>query len=261
MNDFDGSHRADRAFADLVARAEADPSVLGLFLHGSHAFEGMATGHSDYDLGVITDDSEQGKRWQGEKSKELDWGTTALTAYRLRALGGLHWPDGAERWPDPERYIFAHTRVLIDRLDGQLNAIVREAATFPAHSRDRLPTMLDAYINCLYRSLKSSRDGHPLEAHLDAVESIDYALWVIFALHERHRPPNKYLRWELDRHPLAAPWDQAHLLGRVQRIIADGDPETQRTLFRGIESTARTNGLGEVVDDWGIDLKLLHGDR
>lgn len=49
MNNLDGA--ADRAFANLVAKAEADPSVLGLFLHGSHAFEGMATAHSDYDLG------------------------------------------------------------------------------------------------------------------------------------------------------------------------------------------------------------------
>lgn len=104
-------------------------------------------------------------------------------------------------------------------------------------------------------------DSRPLEAHLDAVESIDYALWVIFALDEPHRPSNKYLRWELDRHPLPEPWNQAHLCGRVQRILTDGDPESQRSLFRGIESTARTNGLGEVVDDWGIDLKLLHGDR
>jgi hypothetical protein len=259
MNNLDGA--ADRAFANLVAKAEADPSVLGLFLHGSHAFEGMATAHSDYDLGVITDDSEQSRRWQGEKSKELDWGPIVLAAYRSRVLDGLHWPDGAERWPDPERYIFAHTRVLIDRLDGQLTAIVGEAATFPERSRERLPTMLDAYMNLLYRSLKSWRDGRALEAHLDAAESIDLALWVIFGMHERLRPPNKYVRWELQRRPFATErWDETRLLGRIQRILTDGDPETQRSLFRDIVSTARANGLGETVDGWGIDLKLMNGD-
>jgi hypothetical protein len=260
MNYFDGP--AGRAFANLVARAEADTSVLGLFLHGSHAFEGMATSHSDYDVGVITDDSEQGRLWQGGKTEELDWGTTTLAALRSRVLDGLHWPDGAERWPDPERYIFAHTRVLIDRLDGRLTAIVREAATFPARSRERLPTMLDAYINLVYRSLKSWRDGRRLEAHLDAAESIDLALWVLFAMHQRLRPPNKYLRWELQQHSLGAErWDQAHLLERVQRILTDGDPDTQRSLFRDIESTARANGLGETVDGWGTDLRLLRGGR
>ena len=74
--------------------------------------------------------------------------------------------------------------------------------------------MLDAYINLLYRSLKSWRDGRPLEAHLDAAESIDLALWVIFAMHQRLRPPNKYLRWELQRHPFDSErWDETACLG------------------------------------------------
>ena len=51
------------------------------------------------------------------------------------------------------------------------------------------------------------------------------------------------------------------LLGRVRRILTDGDPDTQRSLFRDIETTAGANGLSETVDGWGIDLKLLHGDR
>lgn len=260
MNYLDGP--ADRAFADLVAKAEADPSVLGLFLHGSHAFEGMTTAHSDYDVGVITDDSEQSRRWRGEKSDKLDWGTTTLAEWRSHVLDGPRWSDGSERWPDwGVRYINAHARVLIDRLDGQLTAVVREAASFPARSRERLPAMLDTYINQLYRSLKNWRDGRPLEGHLDAAESMDVALWVIFAMHERLRPPNKYLRWELQRRPFDTQrWDETRLLGRVQRILTDGDPETQRSLFRDIESTARANGLGETVDGWGTDLKLMHGD-
>jgi hypothetical protein len=160
------------------------------------------------------------------------------------------------------RYIFAHTQVLRDRLGGQLNAIVREAATLPARSRERLPTMLDAYLNLLSRSLKCARDGRPLEAHLDAAESIDLAVWVIFAMHQRLRLPNKYLPWELQRHPFdTEQCDETRLLGRVQRILTGGDPATQRSLFRDIESTARANGLGETVDGWGIDLKLMHGDR
>lgn len=261
MNDCPTS--ADRAFADLVVKAEADPSVLGLYLHGSHAFEGMATPHSDYDVGVITDDSEQARlRWRHQKTEELEWGTISLDRFRSIALDGPYWPDGAERWPDHERYIFAHVRVLIDRLDGQLTAAVREAGTFPTRSRERLPTMLDGYLNLLYRSLKSWRDGRPLEAHLDAAASIDWALWVIFAMHERLRPPNKYVPWELERRPLDNQrWDAAHLLQRVQRILSDGDPDTQRSLFRDIEATARANELGETVDSWGINLRVMHGRR
>lgn len=250
MNAFPSS--ADRAFTDLVAKAEADPSVLGLYLHGSQVFEGMATPHSDYDVGVITDESERARLvWRHQKTEELEWGPTSLAAFRSVALD----------W-DTERYVYAHARVLIDRLDGQLTAVVREAGTFPAHNRERLPTMVDTYLNSLYRSLKSWRDGRPLEAHLDAAESIAHALWVIFAMHERVRPPNKYLRWELGRRPLDNErWDAAHLLARVQRILSDGNPDTQRSLYRDIESTARANGLGETVDSWGINLRVMHGDR
>jgi hypothetical protein len=259
MNDF--ASPADRAFAELVAKAEADLSVLGLFLYGSHAFEGMATPHSDYDVGVILDDSEQGRLWQDQKTPELDLHPTSFEGFRSWALDGPHWPCGGERWDDTERYMAAHTRVLIDRLDGQLTAAVQEAATFPAGSLEVLPRMLDSYLNFLYRSLKSWRDDRPLEAHLDAAASIDLALWTIFAMHQRVCPPNKYLRWELQRRPFDTErWDTTRLLSRVKRILADGDPDTQRSLFHDIESTGRTRGLGETIDGWGTDLKLIHGN-
>lgn len=242
---------ADRAFADLVSKAQADPSVRGLILHGSRVFEGMATEHSDYDLALIADESEQGQRWQSQKGGGLDlWVARSLAAYRAAVFNG----------DDTERYITAHVHVLIDRLDGRLTGIVREAATFPDGSRKMLPGMLDAYLNILYRSLKNWRDGRVLEAHLDAAASINLAIWVIFAMHQRVRPPNKYLPWELDRNPLGAtPWEIGNLLPRVQRILQNGDPEIQRSLFRDIESTARAGGLGEIVDGWGTDLDLMHG--
>lgn len=63
---------ADRAFAELVSKARADPSVLGLVLHGSRVFEGMTTAHSDYDVALFADESEQGRRWRGRKSGGLD---------------------------------------------------------------------------------------------------------------------------------------------------------------------------------------------
>lgn len=251
---------ADRAFADLVSKAEADPAVLGLILHGSRTFEGMATAHSDYDVGLIFEDREQGyQRWRGLKSSDLDIFISSLSTW----LAELDVGDNADIIDvDGNRYVTANAHVLIDRADGQITAIVRTAATCPVHSRERLPTMLDAYLNLLYRSLKSWRDGRTLEAHLDAARSIDFALWVIFAMHQRVRPPNKYVRWELQRRPLGdTAWEAAHLLGQVQRILADGDPETQRSLFRDIEATARAGGLGETVDSWGDDVQLFRGVR
>ena len=80
--------------------------------------------------------------------------------------------------------------------------------------------------------MKSHRDGRPEAAHLDAAESLPYALETLFALHRRVRPYNKYLRWELEHHPLGDPrWDAGRLLPVLRRILADGDPGTQRALF------------------------------
>jgi hypothetical protein len=93
---------------------------------------------------------------------------------------------------------------------------------------------LDGYINSLYRSLKSHRDGRPELAHLDAAESVPYLLTALFALDRRVRPYNKYLRWELERHPLSDPrWSVNLLLVDLRRIIADGDPSAQPATASG----------------------------
>jgi hypothetical protein len=120
--------------------------------------------------------------------------------------------------------------------------------------------MLDAYLNLLYRSLKNARDGRPAEAHLDAAESVRLLLWTLFALHQRGRPPNKYLGWELERHPLGdACWELPVLLPRLERVLADGDTETQRSLFRDLEPLARSSGHVVTVDGWGDELRLMRG--
>jgi predicted nucleotidyltransferase len=211
----DTNSLADRAFAELVAEARVDPSVLGLYVHGSRVFEGMATELSDYDVGLIVDESEQGRRWQRPKTRELDlWTTTSLATLRSGVLNN----------GDENRYIMAHALIVIDRLDGALAALVSEAA------------------------------------HFDAAESVRLLLWTLFALHQRVRPPNKYLRWELERHPLGDPcWELPVLLPRLQRVLADGDAETQRSLFRDLEPLARSGGHDATVDGWGDDLRLMHG--
>ena len=47
-------------YDDLVRRAEADPTVLGVVLTGSHA-RGLATAHSDVDIVVVV--ARPGRGW------------------------------------------------------------------------------------------------------------------------------------------------------------------------------------------------------
>lgn len=246
------------AFTDFVAHASASPDVVGLVLSGSHAREGMATAHSDHDVYVITADDPAGDRTatpaaliECRRSPALDVMPLSLSEFRTRGL-----PGGTDAW---DRYAFVHSQVLLDRLDGTITRLVQEKAVLDAPEAHHLAgSELDAYINSLYRSVKSHRDGRPAVAHLDAAESVPYLLTVVFALHQRVRPYNKYLLWELEHHPLgAAEWAADAIFPQLRRIVADGDLATQRALFATVERAARQAGHASVLDSWGTDIDLL----
>ncbi len=229
----------------FLARATADPTVLGLVLKGSHAHDGMATAHSDHDVYVVVaDETATGLAdLDGHRSATLDLVVTTV--------------DGFRRIDGMERYALARSRVLLDRCDGEITKIVAAKGRLDADEASRAAAgWLDAYANSLYRSVKNTRDGHPLAALLDAADSIGFLLELLFALARRPRPFNKYLEWELDRFPLPG-WDTGVLLATIGRIAGTGDPDTQRRLFAQVEAVARDAGHGAVLDAWGEDLRLM----
>ncbi len=82
---------------------------------------------------------------------------------------------------------------------------------------------LDAYVNQTYRSLRSLRDDRPELGHLDAAESVPYALEALFALHRAG-------------------------CGRTTSTCGGS--------WNGTEA-ARQAGHDRVVDAWGADPELL----
>ncbi|MFF9028245.1 hypothetical protein [Streptomyces iakyrus] len=237
----------------FTSRATADPGVVGLVLSGSRVHAGMPTVHSDYDLHVVVRDESVPvlAALDRFRSAHLDLVVLTLAQFRTRGMPGR--PDSFAR------YSYIHAEVLFDRLDGAVAEILDQKRILGAdEAREASAGWLDAYVNQTYRSLKSYRDDRPDLGHLDAAESVPYALEVLFALHRRVRPYNKYLRWELERQPLGDPrWDADRLLPALRRILADGDPPTQRALFADVEEAARRAGHDEVLDAWGTDLGLL----
>ncbi|SCE79889.1 Nucleotidyltransferase domain-containing protein [Micromonospora viridifaciens] len=224
------------AFEDLLARAEADPAVVGLVLTGSQA-RGTATVHSDHDVHVVV------------RSRNERWHTTRRTAELDEIVSTLdELADTSDLW---QRYAFRGARVLLDRLGGGVAALVeRQAVPTEAEATAWARDALDGYLNLAYRAAKSRRDGNALAATLDERESVPWLLTTVFALHSRLRPYNKYLRWELETYPLPEPWTAAVFPARALR-----DPIG---MFPDVARLARGRGHGDVLDAWGNDLALLN---
>ena len=150
---------------------------------------------------------------------------------------------------------------MLDKLDGRIaelvagkSVLLRDAASAMAAAA------LDGSINSYYRSAKNGLAGLAVEAHLDALESISPFLTALFAMHERVRPFNRFLRWELETFPLDGDHWAAHaLLPRLERIAARGAIGEQQRLFRDVEAVARERSLGHVVDGWEPDVGFLRG--
>ncbi|MET8824630.1 hypothetical protein ABZX40_03380 [Streptomyces sp. NPDC004610] len=231
----------------FLALATADPAVVGLVLKGSRAHQGMTTRHSDHDLYVVLADGTPSAltRLTGHRTPELDLIVISLAEFRTVGLPGF------------ERYALARAQVVLDRLEGGIAEILAQKARLGGEEAFRTAAaQLDAYANSLYRSLKNHRDGGALAARLDATDSLGFLLDLLFALDHRPRPYNKYLEWELTRHPLPG-WPTARLLHDLDRISTTADPARQRHLFARVETAARAAGHGAVLDAWGADLDLM----
>jgi predicted nucleotidyltransferase len=178
----------------VLARAAADPEVRGVILTGSRA-RGTETARSDYDVTIVA--AKQAQPWRHNRSNTLDEVVCTVAAL-------------ADTSVHSQRYSYRGAKVLLDRLNGGIAELVDRQATFSAeeatlHAR----VNLDAYINQLYRAVKSRRDGFADAARLDEMESLPWLLETVFALHGRLRPYNKYLRWELESFPLPGPLEHS----------------------------------------------------
>jgi predicted nucleotidyltransferase len=227
-------------FSALVDELTADDDVIGLILAGSRGRGMYVREESDWDLYVVLRDGasldEYAARYLSQHGDRIE--------VLLRSRRGL---EGEPAW---NRYTFCHVEPLLDRSDGWLDETLRALTTVdPATAGEPL----DGYVNLYYRSLKGTDEAG---RRLDAAESVSWFLEFVFAVHGRVRPFNKWLRWELEHHPLSG-WND---LARLERVVRSGDPADQHALFRDAEALARKRGLGAVIDGWEPDVGRLRGD-
>lgn len=249
----------ETCFRALLAYAEQDDDVLALFVFGSRGRDdGMADARSDYDVAVVLKEGLDvlrtfDERWPYVHGAAVEVARSTLS--ELREHGEYGTATACARSQ------YAHVRLLVDKTDGDVRAVLAEKQRIPTGVRERVVReALDAYVNSTYRSLRYGMVGARGGARLDAAESIPHLLTAVFAMAGRVRPFNKYLAAELRRQPLGdGAWAADAFPERLMAVLA-GDVDEQRALFGAVEETAREQGFGDVIAAWEPGVALLRGD-
>ena len=243
-------------YEELVEVARTDERVLGLVLTGSRGRGVFVRPESDWDLRLVVSDdglSESEQRFETAHGSTVEVAVYSLAQFEQ--AGELGSPN---EW---DRYSYAHAEVVLDKLDGRIAGLVAAKGVLPPRTaHDVAARALDGYINSYHRSAKNAGLGLSIEARLDAAESVAPFLTMLFAVHGRVRPFNKYLRWELETYPFGdVLWGADALLPRLEAIVSTGALRDQQSLFRDVEALAREHGLGEVVDSWEPGVAWFRG--
>jgi predicted nucleotidyltransferase len=246
---------ADPVIQALIAEAAADPDVIGLVVTGSRAV-GAVTAESDYDVAfVVTDEALD--RYERESRVPARGATVdppiATNDIWHQAPRTLQL-DRVVPWMLPA---WAESRVLYDRT-GETARIVDRLRLMPKErAQHEAATWYDAYLNGLYRSLKSWRRGNVLGGRLEAAETADYLLHTLFALERRWRPYSS--RMALHLHELTGQgWQPDELRVILLDMITTGAPRRQQQVARRVVALLRERGFGHVYDGWEgqIDMAL-----
>ncbi|MDD4901460.1 MAG: hypothetical protein PHS62_05195 [Patescibacteria group bacterium] len=239
------SSQGEKLYKQVLEDAKNDPNIVGLVLTAGRG-KGLATEHSDYDVLIVVTDvktDEYKKRFKKLKIINIfDLNVISLTEFKGHAEVGSE-----TEW---DRYNFAHIKAQIDK--GGIQKLIDSKGIIPSNKIKKITeNNLDGYINLYYRSIKNHRDGNFIASHLDAAESIPCLLVALFAMNGRAKPYNKYLEWELANYPLKiTSWTVKDFMSKVKTVVATGDIEVQKKLFKSVKELFYKNGFTKSIDGW-----------
>jgi hypothetical protein len=236
-----GYHFSVGVWDQFVSSARAHEAVLGLVLSGSRG-RGVAHANADWDCYVIVDAPLEERDAFGSTDASLDASVMTLEQFREYAA-----PGTPSAW---DAYAFAHVEIVHDGLGGEIASIAAAKEFLPDEVADRNARgSLDAFVNLAVRRAKSDRDAQREAAVLDAAASIECAIETLFAMEQRVRPYNRYLGWELERHPLVLlPSDVA--LPEMLAAVASGTGVLSAALFKLVERSVSESGIRDVIEAW-----------
>lgn len=246
MNAEDAIH-TDPVLQALIAEASADPDVIGLVLTGSRAIGATAPG-SDYDVVFVVTDEALARYDQTQATPAR--GATITPPIRTNDI----WHEAASTlqldavvpWMLPA---WAEARILYDRT-GEIERIFAPLRRMPAErAQTAVAGWYDGYLNGFYRSLKCWRRGNPLGGRMEAAQTADILLNLLFALEYRWRPYSSRLIFHL-HHLAGQGWQPGELEEILLDLITAGDPTRQQALVRRVATLLRERGFAHIYDDW-----------
>lgn len=235
------------AYEKLLAYCKYDDKVVGLVLGGSRGkSKEFVNKDSDYDVYVIVlDDTREEIKGELKQFGENGFDIRVFTLSEFTNYGVWN-SDSA--W---EMYNFCHQKAIIDKT-GEIQKLLDDKNTIPKNKKKEIiEGSLDAYINSLYRSAKNWKGANTMAGFLDATESLPSLLTALFALEDRPKPYNKYLKWELEHFPLKKlPWNSGEFINLYQKIAATGEIDIQKKMFLGIKKLFSEEGYTKSIDGW-----------
>ena len=235
----------NKIFKEHLEEASNDSNVIGFFLNGSRG-KNRETKYSDYDIEVIVKDRviNQYKRKYKNKNKfPFSFSVFSISEFTKHAELG-----SPTEW---SRASYTHISAIIDKT-GKIQKLINNKGIIPKSKiKKYVSGHLDGYVNHTYRSLKCFRDGNIIGARLEASRAVHALLKIIFGLEGRTTPYYKYLRWELEKHPLKKFSMNPQLLtDSLLRILQNGDVKTQQRLFVIVEKLFRKENYSDVFNSW-----------
>ncbi|MCB0060787.1 MAG: hypothetical protein KDE19_01685 [Caldilineaceae bacterium] len=243
----DDNFADDSVIQALIREATADADVIGFILTGSRAI-GATGPDSDYDVVFVVTDEALAR-----------YGETKISPLRGSTLPPL--VSTKDMWHEAPRSLqletivawmlptWAEARILYDR-NGETERIFTPLRFMtPARSKSAVADFYDDYLNGFFRSLKCWRQGNTLGGRLEAAQSTDSLLNMLFALEQRWRPYSSRLIFHL-HHLARQGWQPGELDAILLDLISTGNPTRQQALMRRIAALLAERGFAHVYDDW-----------
>lgn len=235
---------SDPVLDELAREAAADDATVGLILHGSRG-AGVARNDSDYDLISVVRDDVYEQRRADERLLEVERRGQARVDRLFQSPARLAW---IAEHPDWYTSTYLNVDVVVDK--GAVVASALDSIRAAAHERAaaRLADYYDAYLTAYSRSLKCWRRGDVLGGRLNAADSANHLVRVLFSAAGQWAPYLDYVNRALPSLEAALGMPAAMISESLVRLLDRGDPAHQQRLEHQVSALPQVMATGYQPD-------------